>query len=152
MEDPVKTEWRRLLRRLRSKGASETTKYVSNLLRKGNYPVWYPYRLIEYLMKHDEFDLAGRLLDVTREYGMPHPLIDKLYGMWLWSVGKREAAIKFVGRKARSWPCSYLYSDLSTMYRLMGKKVAAKKYLQTADTLAKRELRAERKTRNVDVR
>ena len=60
MKDPVTAEWRRLLRRLRSKGASDTTKYISNLLRKGNYPVWYPYRLIEYLMKH-----AGQVVTRT---------------------------------------------------------------------------------------
>jgi hypothetical protein len=150
MKDPAAAEWRRLLKRLRNDGPSETTRYVLSLARKEKYPSWYSYRLAEYLMKHDELDLAGKLLTAVRKFGQPHPLIDRLYGTWLWCIGKRPAAIRFVGKQARSWPASFLYSDLSAMYSVMGKTKIAEKHLQTAGMLADREVsRAQRSGRSM---
>src|SRR5437660_5329664 len=122
MKDPLQIEWRRLLRHVRRHGPSETTKHVSKLLRQGNYPTYYPYKLSEYLLRRGEFQAAGTLLKATRRFGSPHPLIDKLYGKWLWANGERKSAIRFTEGRAAVWSNSSLFNLLSSMYLVSGNK------------------------------
>lgn len=72
MKDPVRTEWRRLLARLRRQGLAETTTYVSGLVETGDYPLTYPYRFIEYLLKHGEYAAAGKLLGILKRTRQNH--------------------------------------------------------------------------------
>jgi hypothetical protein len=114
--------------------------YVSALVRKEEYPLWFPFKLSYRLMKRGEFSAAGKLLKATRRFGQPNPHIDSRYGTWLWCTSNHAAAIKFVARQARLWSSSLLFSDLSAMYRLLAQDRKADKYLRIAGALADREL------------
>jgi predicted Zn-dependent protease len=140
MRDPLEIEWQRLLRQCRRQGALETSKHVSDLILRDNYPSWTAYRFSEYLLKRGEFSAAGHLLKIIMQRKNAHPLLDELYGTWLWSTGKRLAAIRFVTRKARLSSKSYLFDLLSSMYSLLGNEKKAAKYLHIASLMAKQEL------------
>jgi hypothetical protein len=136
----VEKEWRRLRVRVRREGAVNATRHVANLIRQGGYPVWYPYKLGDYLLKQGELSAVGELLRVVRRFAQPHPLIDKLYGTWLWCLGNREQATRFIRKRAKQWSKSFLYNELSAMYKLEGHEKKAKKCLDIAKLLAEREL------------
>ena len=140
MSDEVQNEWRRLLGRLRRQGTMETAKYVSGLVRKGGYPLWYTHQLAEYLIKRGELAAAEVLLKAIRRFGTKHFLIDLLYSRWLWCLGERTKAIRFTERKAKFWSQSCLYNQLSAMYKLKGDDQKAEKYLGIAGSLAELEL------------
>lgn len=141
LSDPVRKEWRRLMTRVRRKGPRETAAYVSSLVRKGGYPICYPYKFAKFLLKRREFASAGELLKITRRFGVGDFLIDELYGTWLWAMGKRDSAFRFVWGALKVRPHSCLFSLLSAMYRVTGNDRLAEKYLQIAGSLADRELR-----------
>jgi hypothetical protein len=148
MVDPVDNEWRRILARVRRNGVLNVSKDISRLVRKGGYPNYYPYKFARYLMKHGEFKEAGRLLSVTRRFGEQNPLVDRLYGNWLWAMGRRKAAFRFVTMAAKTNPHSCLYNSLSAMYKLVGDSKNAGRYLAVAAHFADQELRRA-KDRNV---
>jgi hypothetical protein len=141
MINAVDNEWRRILTRCRRNGVSDVATYIAALVRKGGYPNYYPYRFAEYLMKKGEFTEAGRLLRLARRFGEQNPLIDRLYGNWLWAMGRRKAALKFVTTAAEANPHSCLYNSLSAMHKLVGDSESAGRFLAVAAGLADEELK-----------
>jgi hypothetical protein len=113
--------------------------HVSELVKKGGYPLWYPYCLGDYLLKRGELPAAETLLKATRRFGKKHVLIDKLQSRWFWAHGQRVRAIRFTKKKAKFWSHSCLYNQLSAMYRVGGDDKNADKYLQIFGSLSKRE-------------
>ena len=113
----IDKEWRRLLARLRRKGAVEAAKYVALRIRKEGYPLWFPYQLVDYLIKRGEIQAAGIVLMAVRRSGQTHVVFDELYGRWLWSQRARTRAIRFTEKKAKYWSHPRLYNQLSAMYQ-----------------------------------
>src|SRR5437899_2934045 len=93
---PSEIEWKRLRARLRRKGPKEVTAHVIARVAVKTYPLWCAYKLSWLLMKRGEFGYAGRLLKSVRQTRERHPLIDALYGRWLWCTSSRTAAIRFL--------------------------------------------------------
>lgn len=139
LSDPVQKEWRRLLRRLRRKGAIETAQHVSILTRNGDYPLWYSHQLADYLLKRGELEAAEIVLKSARRFGEKNILIDDLWVRWLWSYGDRAKAIRFAEKKAKSWSHSCLHLSLSAMYELTGNHAKKRKCDAIASSLAARE-------------
>ena len=140
MKDTVEIEFRRILARVHRCGPLETAKYVSNLVRQGTYPIYYPWRLAKYLMKRDEFLSAEILLKTTMRFRDRNPMIEHVYGTWLWSIGEHDKAFRFVTRSVRAYPRSYLFNLLSAMYKLKGDNLNAAKYLAKAASSSVKEL------------
>lgn len=140
LSDPVQKEWRRLLQRLRRKGAIETATHVALLIRKRAYPLWYPHQLVDYLLKRGELKAAEVVLNTVKRSGESSFLIDDLWVRWLRSYGDRTKAIRFAEKKAKSWSHSCLYFSLSAMYELVGNRAKKQKCDEIASSLAAREV------------
>jgi len=139
-KDRIEIEWRKVRRRLQRDGALKASKDASILIRKGKFPLPISYRLGKYLLKRGHFEAAGILLDSARRFGTPNPLMDQMYGKWLWCMNKRDAAFRYVARKAAFWRAPYLYYLLSTFCSIDGDEGMADRCLQAAKYLARKEL------------
>jgi len=128
------------LDRLRRRGPQEATRLVAGLIRNKQYPLVCAYRFIWRLMKRGEFDCAGTLFRAIRRAGVRHPMIDTLWGKWLWCMDAENAAFAFAERKARFWRKSYLFELLATMCTLNGQRERSQKYLGIACMLADYEI------------
>ena len=139
MRDPVQTEWRRLLRRVRQHGVLETVNHMLDLAKEG-YPLWYFYLMGNLLLKRKEFAAVEHLYLRLSRLGRRDMFLDENEGKRLWCVGDRRGAIKFVTRRARLRPHSCLYSLLSALHRINGNDRMDKKCLKIAAALAETEL------------
>jgi hypothetical protein len=136
----VKKEWRRLLDRLRRRGAANTSKYVSDRLINEQYPLWYAYKLTGRLLELGELTAAEEVLSASKLAGHAHPLLDKMYGSWLWCAGRRKEALTFTRKKALEWSHSTLFNLLGAMHLLSGENTKAQKFFEKAEILARKEL------------
>jgi len=144
--DPVDPEWRRLLNRIHRNGTLSTSSYVSELVRKGGYPLWYQYQLTDYLIKRGELEAAEMLLKTTRKFEENHFLIDMLYTEWLWCMGRRKTAFRFAKNALKLRPNPAFFNLVSAMYHVTGDGPKAEKYLQLTRSAAEKEKTAAAKS------
>jgi hypothetical protein len=137
--DPIVREWQKLFGRIRRHGVNATSDYVIGLIKTGQYPLYYSKRFTEYLLKHDKYIIAGKVLRAIEEAGIEHSLIDELKSSLLWGIGKHNAAISHAVKSANRWLAPFLYYQVSEFYSMKGQNKKSDYYFEIAHSLAKQE-------------
>jgi hypothetical protein len=118
---------------LRRHGAMNTCEHVLQLIQNGSYPLAFSTRLVEYLLKHREHEVAGRIIEAVDRSGAKHALMDKLHSSWLWCIGRHRSALSFAIKSANYWQKSYLAHHVGTLYRCMADRKKSAHYRRKSE-------------------